>query len=68
VSALKEETALQRSMRLAMSKPGASFAPKFVPSTGALKGLTVLRADGRPFADEDGRTTLTVAEIQKVAR
>lgn len=58
----KEETALQRVMRLAMVKEPEPFTP----SKGVLKGLMVLRVDGRPFADESGRTTLTADEMLAV--
>lgn len=46
----------------------SSRAP-FVPTApGWSKGLEIRRADGRPFADESGRTTLTADEIKKVTR
>lgn len=64
---MRVETALQRSMRIAEMSPAEKFVPTPAGWSKAL-GLELRRPDGRPFADANGKTTLTTAELKQVRR
>lgn len=64
LEAMRNETSLQRDMRLAMTQPAGGAA---VTPAGWSKrlGVEIRRPDGRPFA-ANGKTTLTTAELKAV--